>query len=461
MSHEAWMYVSSLGRLRKPLGIAPLDGQGLGGCPTAVAIFISPTPYGLNCNRKRNMIIPNRVLLLTITVAFSACAQSSSAWCAETTTLTTVKVSTRDELRQAVESAVPGTQILIAQGTYRGGLSFARLHGEKGKPIVLSALDEKNPPVFNGGTTCLHLTNPKHIELRSLVLTNATGNGLNIDDGGSHDTPASHILLRNLLIRDIGPNGNRDGIKLSGVDSFAIEGCTIQRWGDAGSAIDMVGCHQGQISGCSLQHRGDILGSGIQTKGGSSEITIKRCRFENAGSRAVNIGGSTGRDYFRPKSPGYEAKDITVEDCTFIGSMAPIVFVGVDGAVVRYNTIYRPIRWLMRILQESQDADFAPCRNGVFSNNVIAYRSDELRTVINIGKGTLPQTFKFADNHWFCIDEPQRSSRVTLPVEEVGGMHGQDPKFVNANEDDLRLMETTPVRNAGVRVTRELLHHGP
>lgn len=82
---------------------------------------------------------------------------------------------------------------------------------------------------------------------------------------------------------------------------------------------------------------------------------------------------------------------------------------------------------------------------------MIAYRSDELRTVINIGNGTLPQTFKFAENHWFCIDKPQRSSRLALPVEEVDGSHGQDPKFVNVQENDLRLMETSPVRNAGVR----------
>ena len=39
----------------------------------------------------------------------------------------------------------------------------------------------------------------------------------------------------------------------------------------------------------------------------------------------VNIGGSTGRAYFRPRPEGFEAKDITVEDCTFVGSGAAFV----------------------------------------------------------------------------------------------------------------------------------------
>lgn len=84
---------------------------------------------------------------------------------------------------------------------------------------------------------------------------------------------------------------------------------------------------------------------------------------QNAGGRGLNIGGSTGTAYFRPKSQGYEAKDITVKDCTFLGSMSPIAFVGVDGAHVHHNTFYWPTRWLFRILQENQDPQFTPCRN--------------------------------------------------------------------------------------------------
>lgn len=239
---------------------------------------------------------------------------------------------------------------------------------------------------------------------------------------------------------------------MSGVNDFVIKDCTVERWGDSGSAIDMVGCHNGNIESCQFRYRSDIFGNGVQTKGGSADIGILKCLFENAGGRAVNLGGSTGRDYFRPHNANYEAKNITVEDCKFIGSMSPIAFVGVDGATVRYNTIYRPTRWVIRILQESQGADFVPCRNGVFSNNIVAFRSNEARTIVNVGSGTSPKTFQFAENHWYRIDNPQRSDRLSLPTAEMNGSYGKNPMFRDPEQGDLRLSDQSPVRDAGPRI---------
>ena len=102
----------------------------------------------------------------------------------------------------------------------------------------------------------------------------------------------------------------------------------------------------------------------MQAKGGSADILVRACRFEHAGQRAVNLGGSTGLPFFRPEPQGFEARDITVEDCSFVGSLAPVAFVGVDGAVVRHNTIYRPRRWAFRILQETRGPDSCPAATG-------------------------------------------------------------------------------------------------
>ncbi|MFG0261650.1 MAG: hypothetical protein ACF788_04595, partial [Novipirellula sp. JB048] len=248
--------------------------------------------------------------------------------------------------------------------------------------------------------------------------------------------------------------GNPDGIKLSGVVDFTIEKFVIERWGAGGSGLDMGGCHNGAISGCEFRFRCDIFGNGVQTKGGSSDIAIRHCRFDNAGSRSVNIGGSTGSDYFRPSDATYEARRITVEDNTFIGSMSPIAFVGVDGANVRFNTIYRPTRWAVRILQESQGDRFVPCRNGVFANNLVVYRAAEVRSVVNVGGETAPETFQFSANHWYCEDEPQRSRPRDLPVSERNGIYGTPPRFRDAASADLRFSEDSPVRNAGARHVR-------
>jgi hypothetical protein len=257
-------------------------------------------------------------------------------------------------------------------------------------------------------------------------------------------------LLRNPVIRDVGPTGNRDGIKLSGVDDFRVEGCTIERWGSGGSGIDMVGCHRGEIVGCTFRH-GDTVGDhGVQAKGGSRDVLIRRCRFENAGQRAVNLGGSTGLAFFRPKPEGYEAKDIMVEDCTSIGSMSPVAFVGADRAIVRHNTICRPRRWAFRILRETREPGFVPCRNGQFTDNLIAFRSDEMVVPINIGDATGREGFTVYRNAWYCLDAPNRS-HPKLPISETDGLYGIDPGFRDAEHGDLRLRADSRIRSAGVR----------
>jgi hypothetical protein len=362
----------------------------------------------------------------------------------------TVTVSDAEQLRRALAKAAPGTTVRIAPGNYRGGVSARGLRGEAGRPIVLKAADPERPPVFEGGSTGLHLSDPSYVELHDLVVAGVRGNGLNIDDGGSYDSPAHHVLLRGLVVRDVGPEGNRDGVKLSGVDDFRVEGCTVERWGSGGSGIDMVGCHRGVVTGCTFRHGDSVGDSGVQAKGGSTDILVRRCRFEHAGQRAVNLGGSTGMAYFRPRPQGYEARDITVEGCTFIGSMTPVAFVGVDGSAVRHNTIYRPRRWGLRILQETRQPGFVPCRNGHFTDNLIAFRSDEMAVSVNIGPDTAPETFTLAGNAWYCLDAPERS-RPKLPIPETDGLYGIAPGFRDAEAGDLRLRPDSPVRSAGTR----------
>lgn len=170
---------------------------------------------------------------------------------------------------------------------------------------------------------------------------------------------------------------------------------------------------------------------------------IRRNRFEYAGSRALNIGGSTGLEFFRPPLSGegerWEAQGIHVEGNTFVGSLSPVAFVGVDGAVVRFNTFYRPQRWLIRILQETTAPGFVPCRGGHFTDNLVAFHSGEWSAGgVNVGANTAPSTFQFARNWWFCLDAPARS-RPTLPVAETDGVYGRDPQFRDPAAGDLRL----------------------
>lgn len=339
---------------------------------------------------------------------------------------TEIRVSSVEELRRAVAEAGPGTEILIAPGEYRGGHHFRGLKGESDKPIVIRGADAKNPPIFRGGNTVFQLSGIAHVEIRDLILTDAAENGLNIDDGGDFANPSRHIALRNLLVANVGPDGNRDGIKLSGIEDFVVEHCDLGRWGAGGSGIDMVGCHRGVIQDCAFQHEEGKGSNGVQAKGGTSDVAIRRCWFDNAGHRAINLGGNTGLQFFRPKVQGYEAKDLLVEDCAFIGSETPVAFVGVDGAIVRRNMIYTPKRWAFRVLQETRAPGFVPCRNGQFIDNVIVYRSDELTVPVNIGPNTAPETFTVARNSWCCVDDPKRPI-PKLPIAETDGIHLDAP----------------------------------
>jgi hypothetical protein len=344
-----------------------------------------------------------------------------------------VKVSGPAELRAAVAVAKPGTRLLLAGGNYGGGFYFSNLRGEEKRPIIIAAADPTQPPVFRDGAAGLHLSNPAYVELHDLVFMKLAHNGINLDDvGGTTNAAARGIVLRGLRISDVGGEGNHDGLKLSGILDFRVTDCTIERWGTrGGSAIDMVGCHRGVIEGNTIRHNnpGPPNCTGVQGKGGTSDVVIRRNRFEHAGGRAVNIGGSTGLKFFRPAlvegAEHAEARNLRVEGNTFVGSAAPVAFVGVDGAVVRFNTIERPGRWVLRILQETKAPGFVPCRNGEFSDNTVVFDSAHWSEGgVNIGAGTAPETFKFARNWWYCADNPERS-RPRLPTAEVDGTYGR------------------------------------
>ncbi len=371
-----------------------------------------------------------------------------------------VQVQNTNELRAAVRAATPGTRIEVAPGEYAGGFFFEDLRGEKAHPIVIVGADSANPPRIVGGNGGILLNNPAFVVLENLALSGMKGNGLNISDGGKFSSEPRGLVLRGLRITDIEVRGNLDGIKLSGLVGFRVENCTVERWGTGGgSGIDMVGCHDGVITNCTFRHSRDPRstgGSGIQAKRGSSNITIRHNRFEHAGERAVNIGGSTGLTMFRPPLekwpagvPKSEARNIVVEGNTFIGSLSPIAFVGVDGATVRFNTIYKPGKWAFRILQETTESGFVPCRNGVVSDNVIVFDSAHWSEGgINVGAHVEAGSFRFERNHWLCVDRPDRS-RPKLPMNEEGGVYGLDPQFQDEEKLDLRFTPGSPARNKG------------
>ncbi len=326
-----------------------------------------------------------------------------------------------DSLRAALRNLKAGTVLKIAPGEYPGGHLVSDI-----EKLTIEALDPKQPPVFKGGKTGWQFSRCADLTLRQLHITGQSSNGLNLDDGGQLDHPVAGITLDHIEVSDIGPSGNHDGIKCSGLDKLTIRDCTITGWG--GQGIDFVGCHQSLITGCRfIGKEGFTASAGVQLKGGTSDVTLEKCHFTNAGERPINIGGSTGLEYFRPQGAKYEAARLIVRGNVIEGSMCAAAFVGVDGAEFTGNAIRFPTKWILRILQETREPGFAPCRNVLIKDNRIVFQRSQVQIEINIGGDTAPETFRFESNHWFAEDRPQ-ASKPKLPSEEKNGMYGIDPR---------------------------------
>ncbi len=339
-------------------------------------------------------------------------------------------------LGRAARDAAPGSAIRMGGGRYAGGVYIDDLRGRSDAPIWIGAADPDDPPVLEGSGEGMHLTRAAYVVVHDLIVRGASGNGINADDGGAvDDADASHHLaFREVVIEDIGGGGNQDCLKLSGLRDVLVDGLRASRCGGSGSGsgVDMVGVHRAIVA------RGRftaLSGGALQAKGGSTDVDFRWNRVDDGGARGVNMGGSTGPQFFRPPlvrdgvTANAEAGDVRVVANLFVGGMTPVAFVGCADCLVAHNTIVAPETWVLRILQESRtegDVVFEPARGGVFANNLVVVDRAQLRTWANVGTGTAPETFRFAHNLWFARDEPTRSA-PTLPVMETGGIVGLDP----------------------------------
>lgn len=349
-------------------------------------------------------------------------------------------------LQRAVERATPGTRILLAAGTYVGS---TYLSGVRGIAIV----GEGEVILDAGGAAeALHVSDPRELVLENITVQNARANGINIDDGGSYETPAEHVVIRRVTVRNVGEGGNHDCIKLSGVDRFFVLDSDISACNE-GDAIDMVGCHHGVIAGNTIHNTFD---GGIQAKGGSADIVIHGNRFIDVPGRSINAGGSTGLEYFRPIDAPYEAARLRVVANVFVrsgsDSGAPIAYVGCDACVFANNTVIDPRTWVARILQETTGERFVPSRDGLFVNNLVVVNVDQLRTFVNIGPDTAPETFTFANNLWWALDRdaswsgPQINAVIPPDTEAI---IQQDPELVDLEGGDYHITASSPAAGGG------------
>ena len=293
-----------------------------------------------------------------------------------------------------------GSRVNIAAGTYPAVGYHSDLQGQADAPIALVA--DGNVTIDAGGSgTGMDLADVRYLVLDGLTIQNTGVHGLNISDGGDYSTPSEFIVFRNMHFRDIGSGGNNDCLKMSGVDDFYIENSEFEGC-DMGEAIDMVGCHDGVITG---NHFHDVAQNAVQTKGGSSNIVVHGNRFVDIPFRAVNAGGNTNELYFRPANAPYEAQNITIVANVFVRTgQSAVVFSGCVGCIATNNTLIEPSGSVFWAVEANTNK--GPGRDGRFVNNIVVFNESDLSgySFFNTDGQPLIDTYFIDANLWFSQD---------------------------------------------------------
>lgn len=363
---------------------------------------------------------------------------------------------------RAANGAMPGVAIQVHAGTYMGGAYIQNLAGTADAPIWIGGAPGEARPLIDGGGEAIHFVGARYVVVHDLEVANQTGNGINADDGDDRANidASRYVIFRNLSIHDIGTGGNQDCLKLSGINDYFVLDSEFARCGggDSGSGIDHVGCHSGLIARNTFSA---LTGGGnaVQCKGGSEAIEIRNNLITDGGQRGVNMGGSTGFDFFRPPlsttSPNAEARDIRVVANVIVRSYASLAFVGCVDCLAANNTIVDPENWILRILQETTTGSgytFLEAQNGRFVNNLIYFARGGISTYVNVGAGTLPDTFTFANNLWYAYDDPSQSTPTDLPGPESAGIYGEDPLFADFAGGDYAITAISPAAHTGTAI---------
>ncbi|HYJ10125.1 MAG TPA: right-handed parallel beta-helix repeat-containing protein [Polyangiaceae bacterium] len=366
-----------------------------------------------------------------------------------------------DTIAAAVGAAGPGTAVRVHAGQYAGDIFLSDLNGTQDAPIWIGGAPGEERPVIGGAESseALHISGARYFVLHDLEITGTTGNGINLDDRGDYSDAEAlrHVVLRNLSIYAIGTGGNNDCLKISGANDFFVLDSEFTDCSAGGSNIDNVGCHDGVIAGNSFVNGG----TGVQAKGGSRNIEIRANVFRQNGGRAVNMGGATGFEFFRPPletaGENYEATDVRVVANVFDRAVEVAAMPGCVDCLFAHNTVYLPTTRILRILQETTTADgftFLPASNGRISNNLFVYTRAEITNggrAINVGADTSPATFSCENNLWYASDDVAGSADVDYQGAAVSGtLAPADPDFADPSNGDFTLAANSPAVGAGV-----------
>jgi hypothetical protein len=200
----------------------------------------------------------------------------------------------------------------------------------------------------------------------------------------------------------------------------------------------LIGAHNGIVQHSVVRRTNTSGGFGLKVEGGSSNVAIRANRFENAGERAIQFGGSVGLHPFRTRSTdGATAERVTAEGNVIVnkgadgeGICSAVAFIGARDAEFRYNLVFRPGVFVGRVLREGSHPAAVNTGERVFRGNAIIWYEGDFAPAhaFNAGPDTFPESLDFRANRWVNLS-PHGASEVLLPTKEREPSYGVDPGF--------------------------------
>ena len=359
-------------------------------------------------------------------------------------------------LTKAVAAATPGTAIRIKPGTYDTALYTNDLHGTEENPIWIGGIPGQERPVLTSEKGAITINRGSYIIIHDLEVTGSEIHGIHVNDGGDNNNfeAAHHFIFRNIYNHEIGDSC----FKFAGLNYSWLFDCEVERshiGGRESAAIDSVGCHYNTVA---YNYIHDVLGIGVSFKGGSYEADIFANLFVNIGTSAVNMGQTTGDDFFRPslKKDGtmYEAHDIRTYSNIFIGGESSFSFICATNCYAVNNTVIMPRSFLFRVLN-TDEADSRKLANAgsphdnTIANNIFYY-GDSLRDPMNVGGKTSPATFVVQNNIFYFVNRPGNMPwNYERDFSQAINTLTSDPLFENIQDNNFALKADSPALSAG------------
>ena len=341
-------------------------------------------------------------------------------------------------IARAIKLAAPGTAIRIMPGIYTENLYTSNLRGNADNPIWIGGVPGMERPQMRR----IRIVGGSYIILHDMVLTGRE-QPVNLDDGGKRSNPqaAYNYVLRSIYAY----NNDSVTFKFAGVNYVWIIDCEIGQIPGKGNvaAIDFVGCDNAVVA-YNYIHSIDS-GYAIQLKGSSYHGDIHNNFFVNAGKRGVQMGGSTGADYYRPPltDSTYEARYIRTYSNIFINGEMPFLFSSSRDCFFVNNTVVNAGGNLFRTVKENNSVanggnpHYNTVANNIFFNSGNGWVSGKVGDA-NGATNTLER------NLFFPKGTPGSDSKLTFRNSILS-----DPLFRNLSGNNFALLPKSPAIGAG------------